>query len=83
LLERRRTLREAERQMAVANAQIGSPRPLTIVFPLFAKSAGRRAISLNSANGQQFLVLGPRANVAQEIFTGGGVALSAICACRL
>jgi NodT family efflux transporter outer membrane factor (OMF) lipoprotein len=71
LLERRPDIAEAERQMAVANAQIGIAR--AAYFPslnLFANGGWQAADVAKLLNVQStFWAVG--ANVAQEIFTGG------------
>ena len=71
LLERRPDIAEAERQMAVANAQIGIAR--AAYFPslnLFGSGGWEAADIAKLANVQSaFWALG--ANVAEEIFTGG------------
>jgi outer membrane protein, multidrug efflux system len=71
LLERRPDIAEAERQMAVANAQIGIAR--AAYFPslnLFANGGWQAADIAKLANVQStFWAVG--ANVAQDIFTGG------------
>lgn len=71
LLERRPDIADAERQMAVANAQIGIAR--AAYFPslnLFANGGWQAADVAKLLNVQStFWAVG--ANVAQEIFTGG------------
>jgi outer membrane protein, multidrug efflux system len=71
LLERRPDIAEAERQMAVANAQIGIAR--AAYFPslnLFANGGWQAADIAKLLNGQStFWAVG--ANVAEAIFTGG------------
>ncbi len=71
LLERRPDIAEAERQMAVANAQIGIAR--AAYFPslnLFANSGWQAADIAKLLNVQStFWAVG--ANVAEAIFTGG------------
>jgi NodT family efflux transporter outer membrane factor (OMF) lipoprotein len=71
LLERRPDIAEAERQMAVANAQIGIAR--AAYFPslnLFGNGGWQAADVAKLLNVQStFWAVG--ANVAQEIFTGG------------
>ncbi|HEX8836123.1 MAG TPA: efflux transporter outer membrane subunit [Candidatus Acidoferrum sp.] len=71
LLERRPDIAEAERQMAVANAQIGIAR--AAYFPslnLFADGGWQAADIAKLLNAQStFWAVG--ANVAQAIFTGG------------
>jgi NodT family efflux transporter outer membrane factor (OMF) lipoprotein len=71
LLERRPDVAEAERQMAVANAQIGIAR--AAYFPslnLFANGGWQAADIAKLANVQStFWAVG--ANVAESIFTGG------------
>jgi len=71
LLERRPDIAEAERQMAVANAQIGIAQ--AAYYPslnLFGQGGWQAADITKLANaGSAFWALG--ANVAQEIFTGG------------
>ena len=71
LLERRPDIAEAERQMAVANAQIGVAQ--AAYYPslnLFGQGGWQAADITKLANASSaFWALG--ANVAQEIFTGG------------
>lgn len=71
LLERRPDIAEAERQMAVANAQIGIAR--AAYFPslnLFANGGWQSADIVKLLNVQStFWAVG--ANVAQDIFAGG------------
>jgi len=71
LLERRPDIAEAERFMAVANAQVGVAQ--AAYYPslnLFAQGGWQAADIAKLANvGSTFWALG--ANVAQEIFTGG------------
>jgi multidrug efflux system outer membrane protein len=71
LLERRPDIAEAERQMAVANAEIGVAR--AAYYPslaLFAQGGWQSADIAKLANASSvFWALG--ANVAQDIFTGG------------
>lgn len=71
LLERRPDVAEAERQMAVTNAQIGVAQ--AAYYPslnIFAQGGWQAADIAKLANaGSAFWALG--ANVAQEIFTGG------------
>ena len=71
LLERRPDVAEAERQMAVANAQIGVAR--AAYYPslnLFGQGGWQTADIAKLMNvGSTFWALG--ANVGQEIFTGG------------
>ncbi|HXN51209.1 MAG TPA: efflux transporter outer membrane subunit [Candidatus Acidoferrum sp.] len=71
LLERRPDIAEAERQMAVANAQIGVAQ--AAYYPslnIFGQGGWQAADIAKLANaGSAFWALG--ANVAQEIFTGG------------
>ena len=71
LLERRPDIAEAERQMAVANAQIGIAR--SSYFPslnLFANGGWQSADIVKLVNVQStFWAVG--ANVAESIFTGG------------
>jgi NodT family efflux transporter outer membrane factor (OMF) lipoprotein len=71
LLERRPDIAEAERLMAVANAQVGVAQ--AAYYPslnLFAQGGWQAADIARLANvGSAFWALG--ANVAQEIFTGG------------
>ena len=71
LLERRPDIAEAERQMAVANAQIGIAR--SSYFPslnLFANGGWQSADIVKLLNVQStFWAVG--ANVAESIFTGG------------
>jgi NodT family efflux transporter outer membrane factor (OMF) lipoprotein len=71
LLERRPDIAEAERQMAVANAQIGVAQ--AAYYPslsLFAQGGWQSADIAKLANASSaFWALG--ANVAQDIFTGG------------
>jgi NodT family efflux transporter outer membrane factor (OMF) lipoprotein len=71
LLERRPDIAEAERQMAVANAQLGIAR--AAYFPslnLFGNGGWQAADVAKLLNVQStFWAVG--ANVAQEIFTGG------------
>jgi outer membrane protein, multidrug efflux system len=71
LLERRPDIAEAERQMAVANAQIGIAR--SAYFPslnLFANGGWQAADIVKLLNVQStFWAVG--ANVAEAIFTGG------------
>ena len=71
LLERRPDIAEAERQMAVANAQIGVARaayyPSLNIFGQGGWQSGDIAKLANASS--LFWALG--ANVAQEIFTGG------------
>jgi multidrug efflux system outer membrane protein len=71
LLERRPDIAEAERQMAVANAQIGVAQ--AAYYPslnLFGQGGWQTADIAKLANASSaFWALG--ANVAQEIFTGG------------
>jgi multidrug efflux system outer membrane protein len=71
LLERRPDIAEAERQMAVANAEIGVAQAAYYPsLPLFAQGGWQAADIAKLANGSSaFWALG--ANVAQEIFTGG------------
>jgi len=71
LLERRPDIAEAERLMAVANAQVGVAQ--AAYYPslnLFAQGGWQAADIAKLANvGSAFWALG--ANVAQDIFTGG------------
>ena len=71
LLERRPDIAEAEREMAVANAQIGVAQ--AAYYPslnIFGQGGWQAADIAKLANaGSAFWALG--ANVAQEIFTGG------------
>jgi NodT family efflux transporter outer membrane factor (OMF) lipoprotein len=71
LLERRPDIAEAEREMAVANAQIGVAQ--AAYYPslnLFGQGGWQAADITKLANaGSAFWALG--ANVAQDIFTGG------------
>jgi outer membrane protein, multidrug efflux system len=71
LLERRPDIAEAERQMAVANAQIGVAQ--AAYYPslnIFGQGGWQAADIAKLANaGSAFWALG--ANVAQDIFTGG------------
>jgi NodT family efflux transporter outer membrane factor (OMF) lipoprotein len=71
LLERRPDIAEAERQMAVANAQIGVAK--AAYYPslsLFGQGGWQAAdITKLASVNSTFWALG--ANVAQEIFTGG------------
>jgi len=71
LLERRPDIAEAERQMAVANAQIGIAK--AAYFPslnLFASGGWQSSDIAKLANVQStFWAVG--ANIAEEIFTGG------------
>ncbi|MCU1240670.1 MAG: transporter [Candidatus Acidoferrum typicum] len=71
LLERRPDIAEAERQMAVANAQVGVAQAAYYPsLPLFAQGGWQAADIAKLANASSaFWALG--ANVAQEIFTGG------------
>jgi len=71
LLERRPDIAEGERQMAVANAQIGIAKaayyPSLVLYGQGGWSSQNISQLLNAESG--FWALG--ANVAQEIFTGG------------
>jgi len=71
LLERRPDIAEAERQMAVANAQIGVAKAAYYPsLPLFAQGGWQAADIARLANvSSAFWALG--ANVAQEILSGG------------
>lgn len=71
LLERRPDVAEAERQMAVANAQIGVARAAYYPsFSLFGQGGWQTADIAKLANVSSiFWALG--ANVSQDIFTGG------------
>jgi NodT family efflux transporter outer membrane factor (OMF) lipoprotein len=71
LLERRPDIAEAERQMAVTNAQIGVAQAAYYPsLPLFAQGGWQSADIAKLANASSlFWALG--ANVAQDIFTGG------------
>jgi NodT family efflux transporter outer membrane factor (OMF) lipoprotein len=71
LLERRPDISEAERQMAVANAQIGVAQAAYYPsLPLFAQGGWQAGDIAKLANASSaFWALG--ANVVQEIFTGG------------
>jgi multidrug efflux system outer membrane protein len=71
LLERRPDIAEAERQMAVANAQIGVAQAAYYPsLPLFAQGGWQAGDIAKLANASSaFWALG--ANVAQDIFTGG------------
>ncbi|HVO56176.1 MAG TPA: efflux transporter outer membrane subunit [Dongiaceae bacterium] len=71
LLERRPDIAEAERQMAVANAQIGIARAAYYPsFNLFANGGWQAADIAKLVNVQStFWAVG--ANVAESIFTGG------------
>ena len=71
LLERRPDIAEAERQMAVANAQIGVAKAAYYPsFNLFANGGWQAADIAKLANVQStFWAIG--ANVAESIFTGG------------
>jgi outer membrane protein, multidrug efflux system len=71
LLERRPDIAEAERQMAVANAQIGIAKAAYYPsFNLFANGGWQAADIAKLANVQStFWAIG--ANVAESIFTGG------------
>src|SRR5262249_59718684 len=72
LLERRPDIAEAERQMAVANAQVGVAR--AAYYPslnLFGQGGWQTSDIAKLANVSSiFWALG--ANVAEDIFTGGG-----------
>jgi multidrug efflux system outer membrane protein len=71
LLERRPDIADAERQMAVANAQIGIAKaayyPSLVLYGQGGWNSSSISKLLNAESG--FWALG--ANVAQEIFTGG------------
>lgn len=71
LLERRPDIAESERQMAVANAQIGIAKaayyPSLVLFGQGGWNSANLSQLLNAESG--FWAVG--ANVAQEIFTGG------------
>jgi multidrug efflux system outer membrane protein len=71
LLERRPDIAEAERQMAVANAQIGIAKaayyPSLVLYGQGGWNSAHLSSLLNAESG--FWALG--ANVAQDIFTGG------------
>jgi NodT family efflux transporter outer membrane factor (OMF) lipoprotein len=71
LLERRPDIAEAERQMAIANAQIGIAKaayyPSLVLYGQGGWNSASVSQLLNAESG--FWVIG--ANVAQEIFTGG------------
>jgi multidrug efflux system outer membrane protein len=71
LLERRPDIAEAERQMAVANAEIGvAVAAYYPSLPLFAQGGWQAGDIAKLANaGSLFWAIG--ANVSQEIFTGG------------
>src|SRR5712671_4055384 len=71
LLERRPDIAEAERQMAVANAQVGVAQAAYYPsLPLFAQGGWQAGDIAKLANASSlFWAIG--ANVAQEIFTGG------------
>jgi len=71
LLERRPDIAEAERQMAVANAQVGVAQAAYYPsLPLFGQGGWQAADIAKLANASSaFWAVG--ANVAQEIFTGG------------
>ena len=71
LLERRPDIAEAERQMAVANAEIGVAQAAYYPsLPLFAQGGWQAADIAKLANASSaFWALG--ANVVQDIFTGG------------
>ena len=71
LLERRPDIAEAERQMAVANAQIGvATAAYYPSLPLFAQGGWQAGDIAKLANAQS-LVWAIGANISQEIFTGG------------
>jgi NodT family efflux transporter outer membrane factor (OMF) lipoprotein len=71
LLERRPDIAEAERQMAIANAQIGIAKaayyPSLVLYGQGGWNSANISQLLNAESG--FWAIG--ANVAQEIFTGG------------
>ena len=71
ILERRPDIAESERQMAVANAQIGIAKaayyPSLVLYGQGGWNSQRISELLNAESG--FWAIG--ANVAQEIFTGG------------
>jgi NodT family efflux transporter outer membrane factor (OMF) lipoprotein len=71
LLERRPDIAQAERQMAVANAQVGVAQAAYYPsLPLFGQGGWQAADIAKLANASSaFWAVG--ANVAQEIFTGG------------
>src|SRR5690349_8339406 len=71
LLERRPDIAEAERQMAVANAEIGVAQAAYYPsLPLFGQGGWQAADIAKLANASSaYWALG--ANVVQEIFTGG------------
>jgi len=71
LLERRPDIAEAERQMAVANAEIGVARAAYYPsLPLFAQGGWQAADIAKLANvSSAYWAVG--ANIAQQIFTGG------------
>jgi NodT family efflux transporter outer membrane factor (OMF) lipoprotein len=71
LLERRPDIAEAEREMAVANAEVGVAQAAYYPsLPLFAQGGWQAADIAKLANASSaFWALG--ANVAQQIFTGG------------
>jgi len=71
LLERRPDIAEAERQMAVANAQIGIAKAAYYPSLQFAGSGGWLAADITKLASVQSTFWAIGANVAESIFTGG------------
>ena len=71
VLERRPDIAEAERQMAVANAQIGIARAAYYPSLSLFGQAGWESASISRLANVQSIFWGLGANVAEDIFTGG------------
>src|SRR5580693_714792 len=71
VLERRPDIAEAERQMAVANAQIGIARAAYYPSLSLFGQAGWESASISKLANVQSIFWAVGANVAEDIFTGG------------